>query len=314
MKGIILTIFTIVFMLIGTVLYFDEGETPPFLPLSENIDWHNQSKIALDGVSYESVKMMIRSLTLFEQSTYYHDQTLGVEVVDESLFLNLNTAFYEPYHNNKSFNRYNTQTITTDGYELFIDTNGITGVLSSTTMNYETLDTAYFSSRLSLTNPPFVIEAEEQQQMPIEQVGLELTNILNINLDINPQTIINSIDLDAPTTSFYDMKHGYFIEADVVIIDGFALGIAQIPASVSFSIYDGYLMTLQINIESEPVTIANSFIDNGQETLDLIITFNALYDFDVWDEEIIVPDSDTLKDYEVVDTFTFPDVTSILQP
>ncbi|MGA0351276.1 MAG: hypothetical protein ACO3MF_00815, partial [Acholeplasmataceae bacterium] len=60
--------------------------------------------------------------------------------------------------------------------------------------------------------------------------------------------------------------------------------------------------------------INNTFIDNGEETLDLVITFDASYDYDVWSSEVNVPDESALENYDVVDAFSIPDVTSIFQP
>ena len=314
MKSIIITFTSIILLLIASFIYFQEPEDAPFLPTSQNIDWMNQTKVSLDSQELQVIQSMIETLTTYDQSIYFNTQSLRVDVIDNSLFLDLSSRFYEVNIDNQLFISYNTQTITTDGYELLIDTNGITGVLSTTTMNYETLDTAYFSSQILLSNPPFNIQAIEEQQMPREQSTTQLTSILNLNIDINPITLINAIDLESPTTVFYKMEYGYYIEADALVSDIALLGISQLPARISMIIYEGYLMTFNIEIDSEAITIDNTLIDNGEETLDLVISFDASYDYDVWLSEVNVPDESTLENFEVVDTFSFPDVTSIFQP
>ena len=314
MKSIIVVLASIVFILVGSILYFNEGAEPPFIPLTKNINWDSQETIELANDELSIVKDMVETLAIYEQSIYNNEQTLQIDVLNENLFLNITTMFYDVNTLSKTFNNYSTQTITTDGYELLIDTNGITGELSATTMNYETLDTAFFSSQLRLSNPPFNVQVLEQQQMPLSQAGTQLTNVLNLNLDIDPITIINTINFDASSTSYYKMDYGYLIEADALVTEGLVLGINQIPAQVKMVIYEGYLMTFQISIQSQPVTINNTLIDNGSDTLELMVSLEATYDYDVWPDEVNVPDPSTFKDYEVVDTFTLPDITSIFQP
>lgn len=314
MKSIIVTFFSIILLLIGSFIYFQETEDASFLPMTQNIDWMNQTKVTIDSQELSVIQSMIDTLIIYDQSIYHNTQSLRIDVIDESLFLDFFSTFYEVNTDDQSFNTYNTQTITTDGYELFIDTNGITGVLSTTTMNYESLDTAYFSSQIMLSNPPFNIQATEQQQMPLEQSTTQLTNLLNLNIEIDPMTLINAIDFDALTTFYFKMEYGYYIEADALVSDITLFGINEIPARISMTLYEGYLMTFNIEINSEPISINNTFIDNGEETLDLVITFDASYDYDVWSSEVNVPDESTLENYDVVDAFSIPDVTSIFQP
>ncbi len=311
MKGILFAIMFILIITMGVLIYDGIEETPSFLPLTSNISWESQEKNEANQSQLDLIKTMLEDLKTFDQSIASLRQSIEVDVLEENLFLNLDSYRYDVYKDNVFFDMYQEQSITTDGYELFIDTGGITGELSTTIMNYETLDTAYFSTKIVLSNPPFSIEANEYQQMPIERSTTQLTSLLGINVNIDPLTIIDTIDLNAPTTSYYALDHGYYIEAQALIIDGLFLGITNVPATISMVIYEGYLMTFSILIESESLSIQNTFIDNGEDVLNIVLTLNASYDYDVWADEVTVPKDEDLALYVTVDTFTFPDITSI---
>mgnify|MGYP001545640836 CR=1 FL=1 len=311
MKGIVFAIISILVIAISIYIYDDQTETPSFLPLSTNISWDTLEKNEANQSQIDTIKTMLEDLKTFDQSIANLRQSVEIDVLDENLFLELESYRYDVNKDNVSFEMYQQQSITTDGYELFIDTGGITGELSTTIMNYETLDTAYFSTEIVLSNPPFSIEANEYQQMPIENATTQLTSLLGISIDLDPLTIIDTIDLSAPTTSYYALEHGYYIEAEALVIDGLLLGITNVPATISMVIYEGYLMTFNVSIESASLSVANTFIDNGEDTIDIVLSLQVSNDYDIWFDEVSVPSDDALEDYVVVDTFSFPDITSL---
>lgn len=311
MKGILLAIILIFMITLGIFIYDGFEETPSFLPLTTNISWESQEKSDANQTQIDMIKTMLEDLKTFDQGIASLRQSVELDVLEENLFLNLDSYRYDVYKDEVSFDMYQEQSITTDGYELFIDTSGITGELSTTIMNYETLNTAYFSTEIVLSNPPFSIEANEYQQMPIERATTQLTSLLGISVNIDPLTIIETIDLSAPTTSYYALNHGFYLEAEALLIDGLFLGITNVPVTISMIIYEGYLMTFQLFIESEAVSIPNTLIDNGEDVLNIVLTLNASYDYDVWMDEVSVPNDEDLVNFETVDTFTFPDITRI---
>lgn len=314
MKGILIALILILSISATIFLYDGNDDTPSFLPLTTNISWNSQSKTLLDNNEKNSVMTMLETIQTYEQNIYAREQTLTLDVLEENLFLDVSSTRYTVFKQSASFESYQTQRIVTDGYELILDTGGITGELSASVLNYETRDTAYFSTELILSNPPFNISANEYQQMPASDATLQFTNLFNLNLEIDPLTIIPTIDFESDTTSFYKLEHGYYIEAQAILVDGLILGITSVPATVQMVVYEGYLMTFHIEVESEALSIPNTFIDNGEDTLEIILSLDASYDYDIWEQEVSVPDENDLRDYEVVDTFSLPDVTSIFNP
>lgn len=314
MKGILIALILILSISATIFLYDGNDDTPSFLPLTTNISWDSQSKTLLDNNEKNSVMTMLETIQTYEQNIYAREQTLTLDVLEENLFLDVSSTRYTVFKQSASFESYQTQRIVTDGYELILDTGGITGELSANVLNYETRDTAYFSTELILSNPPFNISANEYQQMPASDATLQFTNLFNLNLEIDPLTIIPTIDFESDTTSFYKLEHGYYIEAQAILVDGLILGITSVPATVQMIVYEGYLMTFHIEVESEALSIPNTFIDNGEDTLEIILSLDASYDYDIWEQEVNVPDENDLSNYEVVDTFSLPDVTSIFNP
>lgn len=314
MKGILIALILILSISATIFLYDGNDDTPSFLPLTTNISWDSQSKTLLDNNEKNSVMTMLETIQTYEQNIYAREQTLTLDVLEENLFLDVSSTRYTVFKQSASFESYQTQRIVTDGYELILDTGGITGELSANVLNYETRDTAYFSTELILSNPPFNISANEYQQMPASDATLQFTNLFNLNLEIDPLTIIPTIDFESDTTSFYKLEYGYYIEAQAILVDGLILGITSVPATVQMIVYEGYLMTFHIEVESEALSIPNTFIDNGEDTLEIILSLDASYDYDIWEQEVNVPDENDLSNYEVVDTFSLPDVTSIFNP
>lgn len=303
----------LVFILLatGSFLYVSyENNQAEITPLNTYTDWDTLEKVSVSSPP-EALLNGLSQLTLYDKKITLIEQSLQAEETLENVYVNITSLQYQAT-SGFSFDTFQDQTIRTDGYDLFIDTNGLSGELSFQAMIFDNTRDAYVNTALSLTNPPFNLSVDEKQYMSSDDASLQLGLITAFDITIDPIDVINSIDLYADDTAIYALTYGYYIEATTTLSQTLlGLNFNAIPMSVSFIIYENYLMYVHVTIEDVITTVQNTLIDNGSETLTLSIDYEQIIDYDTWEKDIDLPDDTYLMTFDLVDAFTLPDISSI---
>lgn len=303
----------LVFILLATGSYlfvsYESNQTVQ-TPLNTYTDWDTLEKVSLSSPP-EALINGLSQLTLYDDKITLIEQTLHAQETIENVYVTITSLQYQA-SSGFSFDTFQNQAINTDGYDLFIDTNGLSGELSFQAMIFNNTRDTYVDTALSLTNPPFNITVDEKQYMSSDAASLQVGLITAFDISIDPIDVINSIDIYAEDTAIYSLNYGYYVEATTTLSQTLlGLNFNAIPMSVSFIIYENYLMHVHIIIDDVTTTVDNTLIDNGSETLTLAIQYEQTIDYDTWEREINLPDDAYLMTFNLVDTFTLPDISSI---
>ncbi len=303
------TISFILIMLFLSVIH--ACSTPDINPFELDIDFYNQTKTRLNLTDNEK-RLLYESMVFYTENISFESQNILInsnEATDNPLDLRLESTILTNNLDTNIFRSYEILDINTLGYEQLIDTGGLSGRLSLYIELLDDFTDTYFTSKIELSNPPFKITAEENQVMTSAEATFELPVLLDVSIDLTPETFIGFIEPQINLLEVYEMPYGYFLTSPIVI-DNLINGLS-IEATIELILIENFVIYATITSLIDSIIIpVNGLIENT-ESLDVSLEIDIELDF-LYDMAMAqLPSSSDLQNFERVDTFTLPDVTTI---
>lgn len=303
------TILFILIMLFLSVIH--ACSTPDINPFELDIDFYNQTKTRLNLTDNEK-RLLYESMVFYTENISFESQNILInsnEATDNPLDLRLESTILTNNLDTNIFRNYEILDINTLGYEQLIDTGGLSGRLSLYIELFDDFTDTYFTSKIELSNPPFKITAEENQVMTTAEATFELPVLLDVSIDLTPETFVGFIDPQVNLLEVYEMPYGHYLTSPIVI-DNLINGLS-IEATIEMIIIDNFVIYATITSLIDSIIIpVNGLIENT-ESLDVSLELDVVLDFLYNMSMIELPSSSDLQYFERVDTFTLPDVTTI---
>jgi hypothetical protein len=301
MKSIV---FIIVFLIASTtsLIIFNPK---PVDPLVTRLDFMSQTATQMDfdqSLMTSFQENIILSNIHFDVS----DQTLSL--IDNATNAYLNVIQKRVDENTKNTTVLDAFTLETKGFENFIDTQGISGIIKAKFVNYRDSKDSYVETSVALLNPPFNITLAEKQYMPLQEASNELISLIDLSaFTINPIDVFKGLTLTSLNTEVYKLPFGYKL-----IITNDNVLFTNTTSRIEVIIYHNILINMTLTIKGTSVTIPQTFID-GLDT-DLLVSLDLDFHYGlVYESESHIPYTLTdLEAFERVDAFTLPDVGSFL--
>lgn len=303
------TISFILIMLFLSVIH--ACSTPDINPFDLDIDFYNQTKTRLNLTDNDK-RSLYESMVFYTENISFESQNILInsnEATDNPLDLRLESTILTNNLDTNIFRNYEILDINTLGYEQLIDTGGLSGRLSLYIELLDDFTDTYFTSKIELSNPPFKITAEENQVMTSAEATFELPVLLDVSIDLTPETFIGFIEPQINLLEVYEMPYGYFLTSPIVI-DNLINGLS-IEATIELILIENFVIYATITSLIDSIIIpVNGLIENT-ESLDVSLEIDIELDF-LYDMAMAqLPSSSDLQNFERVDTFTLPDVTTI---
>ena len=303
------TISFILIMLFLSVIH--ACSTPDINPFELDIDFYNQTKTRLNLTDNDK-RSLYESMVFYTENISFESQNILInsnEATDNPLDLRLESTILTNNLDTNIFRNYEILDINTLGYEQLIDTGGLSGRLSLYIELLDDFTDTYFTSKIELSNPPFKITAEENQVMTSAEATFELPVLLDVSIDLTPETFIGFIEPQINLLEVYEMPYGYFLTSPIVI-DNLINGLS-IEATIELILIENFVIYATITSLIDSIIIpVNGLIENT-ESLDVSLEIDIELDF-LYDMAMAqLPSSSDLQNFERVDTFTLPDVTTI---
>jgi len=285
--------------------------TPEMNPFDLDIDFYDQTKTQLNLTDNDK-RALYTSMVFYNEKIAFESQNITIisnEASDNPLDLRLNSSILTNNLDTNIFRNYEILDINTLGYEQLIDTGGLSGRLS---LHIELLDDftdTYFTSIIELSNPPFKITAEENQVMTSAEATFELPVLLDVSIDLTPETFIGFIEPQINLLEVYEMPYGYFLSSPIVI-DNLINGLS-IEATIELILLDNFVIYATITSSIDSIIIPVDGLIENTESLDVSLEIDIELDFLYKMAMAQLPSSSDLQNFERVDTFTLPDVTTI---
>ena len=299
------SIIAIVSIIVITFLILFFSYENPINPLLEAYDLVNQTETS---INYDNELIN----TLKDNLTYYH-MYYGVDIQKTEIKDNLTNAYI--LIDQQDINSYETSneilksiSIESKGFENFIDTQGLSGTLKGLFNTYRTDEKTYVETSIALLNPPFNINIGEKQYMDSPSANNEILTILDLNaLLVDPITLFQGLTLDSSNTSLFQLEYGYKL---LVTYDNILL--TNTKATIDIIIYDQYLIDFNLFLDGDEVTIPDNLIDGVTlpQTVDLNVEFHYGLMYDI--TSLLPYDSNDLALFNLVDAFTLPDISGLL--
>jgi hypothetical protein len=303
------TILFILIMLFLSVIH--ACSTSDINPFELDIDFYNQTKTRLNLTDNEK-RLLYESMVFYTENISFESQNILInsnEATDNPLDLRLESTILTNNLDTNIFRNYEILDINTLGYEQLIDTGGLSGRLSLYIELFDDFTDTYFTSKIELSNPPFKITAEENQVMTTAEATFELPVLLDVSIDLTPETFVGFIDPQVNLLEVYEMPYGHYLTSPIVI-DNLINGLS-IEATIEMIIIDNFVIYATITSLIDSIIIpVNGLIENT-ESLDVSLELDVVLDFLYNMSMIELPSSSDLQYFERVDTFTLPDVTTI---
>jgi hypothetical protein len=301
MKSIV---FIIVFLIASTtsLIIFNPK---PVDPLVTRLDFMSQTATQMDfdqSLMTSFQENIILSNIHFDVS----DQTLSL--IDNATNAYLNVIQKRVDENTKNTTVLDAFTLETKGFENFIDTQGIRGIIKAKFVNYRDSKDSYVETSVALLNPPFNITLAEKQYMPLQEASNELISLIDLSaFTINPIDVFKGLTLTSLNTEVYKLPFGYKL-----IITNDNVLFTNTTSRIEVIIYHNILINMTLTIKGTSVTIPKTFID-GLDT-DLLVSLDLDFHYGlVYESESHIPYTlNDLEAFERVDAFTLPDVGSFL--
>ncbi len=280
-------------------------------PFDLELDFYNQMKTRLNLTDNDK-RALYETMVFYNEKIAFETQNIMIisnETTDNPLDLRLRSSLLTNNLDTNSFRSDEILDINTLGYEQLIDTGGLSGRLSLYMELLDDYNDTYFTSIIELSNPPFKITAEENQVMTSAKATFELPVLLDVSIDLTPETFIGFIDPQINLLEVYEMPYGYFLTSPIVI-DNLINGLS-IEATIEMILIENFMIYATITSLIDSITIpVNGLIENT-ESLDVSLVIDIQLDF-LYDMAMAqLPSSSDLQNFERVDTFTLPDVTTI---
>jgi hypothetical protein len=301
MKSIV---FIIVFLIASTIS-LTIFNPKPVDPLVTRLDFMSQTATQMDfdqNLMTSFQENIILSNIHFDVS----DQTLSL--IDNATNAYLNVIQKRVDENTKNTTVLDAFTLETKGFENFIDTQGIRGIIKAKFVNYRDSKDSYVETSVALLNPPFNITLAEKQYMPLQEASNELISLIDLSaFTINPIDVFKGLTLTSLNTEVYKLPFGYKL-----IITNDNVLFTNTTSRIEVIIYHNILINMTLTIKGTSVTIPQTFID-GLDT-DLLVSLDLDFHYSlVYESESHIPYTLTdLEAFERVDAFTLPDVGSFL--
>ena len=280
-------------------------------PFDLELDFYNQMKTRLN-LKDNDKRALYETMVFYNEKIAFETQNIMIisnETTDNPLDLRLRSSLLTNNLDTNIFRSYEILDINTLGYEQLIDTGGLSGRLSLYMELLDDYNDTYFTSIIELSNPPFKITAEENQVMTSAKATFELPVLLDVSIDLTPETFIGFIDPQINLLEVYEMPYGYFLTSPIVI-DNLINGLS-IEATIEMILIENFVIYATITSLIDSITIpVNGLIENT-ESLDVSLVINFKLDFLYNMAMTELPSFSDLQNFERVDTFTLPDVTSI---
>jgi hypothetical protein len=301
MKSIV---FIIVFLIASTtsLIIFNPK---PVDPLVTRLDFMSQTATQMD---FDQSLMTSFQENIMLSNIHFDvsDQTLSL--IDNTTNAYLNVIQKRVDENTKNTTVLDAFTLETKGFENFIDTQGIRGIIKAKFVNYRDSKDSYVETSVALLNPPFNITLAEKQYMPLQEASNELISLIDLSaFTINPIDVFKGLTLTSLNTEVYKLPFGYKL-----IITNDNVLFTNTTSRIEVIIYHNILINMTLTIKGTSVTIPQTFID-GLDT-DLLVSLDLDFHYGlVYESESHIPYTLTdLEAFERVDAFTLPDVGSFL--
>jgi|GEM_PF-6681826 len=285
--------------------------TPEINPFDLDIDFYNQTKTQLNLTDNDK-RALYTSMVFYNEKIAFESQNITIisnEASDNPLDLRLNSSILTNNLDTNIFRNYEILDINTLGYEQLIDTGGLSGRLSLYIELLDDFTDTYFTSIIELSNPPFKITAEENQVMTSAEATFELPVLLDVSIDLTPETFIGFIEPQINLLEVYEMPYGYFLSSPIVI-DNLINGLS-IEATIELILLDNFVIYATITSSIDSIIIPVDGLIENTESLDVSLEIDIELDFLYKMAMAQLPSSSDLQNFERVDTFTLPDVTTI---
>jgi hypothetical protein len=285
--------------------------TPEMNPFDLDIDFYDQTKTQLNLTDNDK-RALYTSMVFYNEKIAFESQNITIisnEASDNPLDLRLNSSILTNNLDTNIFRNYEILDINTLGYEQLIDTGGLSGRLSLYIELLDDFTDTYFTSIIELSNPPFKITAEENQVMTSAEATFELPVLLDVSIDLTPETFIGFIEPQINLLEVYEMPYGYFLSSPIVI-DNLINGLS-IEATIELILLDNFVIYATITSSIDSIIIPVDGLIENTETLDVSLEIDIELDFLYKMAMAQLPSSSDLQNFERVDTFTLPDVTTI---
>ena len=285
--------------------------TPEINPFDLDIDFYNQTKTQLNLTDNDK-RALYTSMVFYNEKIAFESQNITIisnEASDNPLDLRLNSSILTNNLDTNIFRNYEILDINTLGYEQLIDTGGLSGRLSLYIELLDDFTDTYFTSIIELSNPPFKITAEENQVMTSAEATFELPVLLDVSIDLTPETFIGFIEPQINLLEVYEMPYGYFLSSPIVI-DNLINGLS-IEATIELILLDNFVIYATITSSIDSIIIPVDGLIENTDSLDVSLEIDIELDFLYKMAMAQLPSSSDLQNFERVDTFTLPDVTTI---
>ena len=303
---------TITFILIILFLsILNACRTPEVNPFDLELDFYNQMKTQLNLTDNDK-RALYETMVFYNEKISFEIQNIMIisnETTDNPLDLRLRSSLLTNHLDTDIFRSYEILDINTLGYEQLIDTGGLSGRLSLYMELLDDFNDTYFTSIIELSNPPFKITAEENQVMTSAEATFELPVLLDVSIDLTPETFIGFIDPQINLLEVYEMPYGYFLSSPIVI-DNLINGLS-IEATIEMILIENFVIYATITSLIDSIIIPIDGLIENTESLDVSLEIDITLDF-LYDMAMTqLLSSSDLQNFERVDTFTLPDLTSI---
>ena len=300
-----------IFIFILFVFILSSCQQSDVNPFELDIDFYMQEKTLINMTDNQK-RALYQEMVFYESAIKYESQYIHIqsqETLSDPLDLVFNQTITTNYKDTFDFRTFEALDLNAIGYEQLIDTGGLSGRLRLFLQLLDDFTDTYFTSEISLSNPPFRIIAEENQVMATNEAAFELPVLLDFSIDITPETLINFIDPQITLLDVYEMTYGHMLSVPI-IIDNVIQGV-NIEATIEVVIVDGYVVYATIQSDIDTLTIPVGGLIDNTETLDVSLEIMILLDFLYERDAVLLPSANELNTFERVDAFTLPDVTSI---
>lgn len=302
MKSIV---FIIVFLIASTIslIIFNPK---PVDPLVTRLDFMSQTATQMD---FDQSLMTSFQENIMLSNIHFDvsDQTLSL--IDNATNAYLNVIQKRVDENTKNTTVLDAFTLETKGFENFIDTQGIRGIIKAKFVNYRDSKNSYVETSVALLKfLPFDITLAEKQYMPLQEASNELISLIDLSaFTINPIDVFKGLTLTSLNTEVYKLPFGYKL-----IITNDNVLFTNTTSRIEVIIYHNILINMTLTIKGTSVTIPQTFID-GLDT-DLLVSLDLDFHYGlVYESESHIPYTlNDLEAFERVDAFTLPDVGSFL--
>ena len=285
--------------------------TPEVNPFDLDIDFYNQTKTQLNLTDNDK-RALYGSMVFYNEKIAFESQNITIisnKTSDNPLDLRLQSSILTNNLDTNIFRNYEILDINTLGYEQLFDTGGLSGRLSLYIELFDDFTDTYFTSSIELSNPPFKITAEENQVMTSAEATFELPVLLDVSFDLTPETFIGFTETQINLLEVYEMPYGYFLRSPIVI-DNLINGLS-IEATIEMILIENFVIYATITSLIDSIIIPVGGLIENTESLDVSLEIDIQLDF-LYDMAISqLPSSSDLQNFERVDTFTLPDVTTI---